>query len=390
MPAIAIHHTETDTESVWDGPAEVAACPNEAGPLRHMHAWRDADGEPDAKQSYKFPHHKAGDDTPANINGVNNALARLSQADIPEGDRAGVEAHLRAHREDAGLEDEASIDDNIPARRNARHEPIRCFEGNARPHEPFWTWRNTLDGAPSNGGSEPEMELYGYISEYSWFEDDVTPKMFKDDLWKFGGGGPITIRLNSYGGDIIAASVMKAIIIDYPGYVTMKIDGLAASAATIVAIAGDVVRIQESAFFMIHDPLVAFFFAILDIEEMSRLLESLKSAKAGIIDGYETKTGLSRLRLDRMMADETWMTGREAVNMGFADEVITAEDKATKKAKGAAMQNMAAMQNAALINALHNYRNVPAKLLALRKPDEDEPDIRNRRATEVLRAKTKF
>lgn len=102
--AIPPHSTATDTDSEWDGPGEVADAPNDASTLRHMHTWRDPDGDPDEKASYKLPHHTAGSDTPANISGVNNALARLSQSDIPDSDRDAVERHLRDHREDAGLD----------------------------------------------------------------------------------------------------------------------------------------------------------------------------------------------------------------------------------------------------------------------------------------------
>jgi ATP-dependent Clp protease protease subunit len=314
-----------------------------------MHAWIEAEGDPEAKQSYKFPHHKVGTDTAANINGVNNALARLSQSNIPSADDAGVRSHLNAHREDAGLEvtEEASIP--------RKHEPIRCFEGNAKPHEAFWRLRN----ADESVDGEPEMELYGYISEYSWWDDDITPKMFKDDLYNLGKKGPITLRINSGGGDIYAASVMRSILMDYPGNVTVKIDGLAASAATVVAIAGDVIKMQETAYFMIHDPLVAFFFAVLTLEDLSRLLDEMKVTKNGIVDAYQTKSGLNRDKLARMMADETWMTAREAKDYGFVDEVIT------QKAK----KNDQTMQNAAIINALHNFMNVPAPLKAMLQPE---------------------
>lgn len=104
MGAIRPHTTEVDTESEWDGGKAVADAPNDAEVLRYMHAWVDENGDPDAKQSYKFPHHEPRIGAPAVIAAVNNALARLSQADIPEADRAGVERHLRKHREDAGLE----------------------------------------------------------------------------------------------------------------------------------------------------------------------------------------------------------------------------------------------------------------------------------------------
>lgn len=226
------------------------------------------------------------------------------------------------------------------------NEPIRCFEGNAKPHEPFWNWRDAVEGG------EPEMELYGYISEYSWWEDDITPKMFKDDLYQVGKEGPITIRMNSYGGDVIAASLINTIIRDYPGKVTIQVDGVAASAATVVAVAGDVLRMQETAYFMIHDPLMVFFLAALNIEEMTRITESLKSVKEGIINAYETKTGLSRSRLSKLMTDETWMDAQKAIDLGFVDEIIKPGLKAIE-----------IPQNSAVVNALRNFSNVPPALM---------------------------
>lgn len=100
MPAIPVHHTDT-VEREWDGPAAVAAAPNDADVLTYMHAWRSADGDPDIKGSYKLPHHGPRTGSPAVLPAVRNALARLSQTQMPEADRAGVERHLRAHLEDA-------------------------------------------------------------------------------------------------------------------------------------------------------------------------------------------------------------------------------------------------------------------------------------------------
>ena len=382
MPAIRPHSTPTDTESAWDGPAEVAAAPEEEATLRYMHAWVDPDADPDTKTAYKFPHHKAGTDTAANINGVNNALARLPQADIPEADRAGVERHLRAHREDAGLEDEAAEDALRAANHQmiSVHEPIRCFEGNAKPHEPFWTWRAAVEE-----DDEPEIELYGYISEYSWFDDDITPKMFKDDLQRYGAGGPITIRMNSYGGDVIAASLISTFIRDYSGRVTVQIDGVAASAATVVAVAGDRIRMQDTGYFMIHDPLVAFFLAVLNIEELSRLVGSLEAVKEGIINAYENRTGLSRARLSRMMTDETWMDAQKALALGFIDEII---DKKKKKKKQPEMPMEPMMQNAAFLNALKTYRNVPPELLSSKPAHEDHQESSNQAGMQLKPALT--
>ena len=248
-------------------------------------------------------------------------------------------------------------------------DPIRCFEGNAKPHEPFWTFKDAVDGG------DPELELNGYISEFSWFEDDITPKMFKDDLERVGKGGPLTIRLNSYGGDVIAASRINAIIREYPGKVTVQIDGVAASAATVVAVAGDLLRIQETAYFMIHDPLAVFFLAELNIEDLTRMTESLKSVKEGIINAYETKTGLSRSRISNLMTEQTWMDAQKALDLGFVDEVIRGE---TKK--------MFLPQNAAAINALRNYSNVPEALLA----EESEPVIVQTESPEKARLRAEI
>jgi ATP-dependent Clp protease protease subunit len=161
--------------------------------------------------------------------------------------------------------------------------PIRLFEGSAKPNQPFWGLRNAAET-----GEEPEIELYGVISEYSWWDDEVTPQMFRDDLNKLGNGGPVTVRINSYGGDVIAASVMRSILAEYPGRVTCRIDGICASAATVVALGANVVRMQDSAYMMIHDP-AAGVMGYYAVEDLVRLIDQLKSIKEGIVNVYENK-----------------------------------------------------------------------------------------------------
>jgi ATP-dependent Clp protease protease subunit len=325
MGAIKVHHTATDDQAAWDGPAETA------------------------NEEESSADNTGGAGTPAGI-------SKLDGTPLPAG----------------------------------RHEPIRCFEGAAQPHERFWRFRNAVDGDPA---SEPEMELYGYISEYSWFDDDITPKLFKDDLYKFGAGGPITIRMNSYGGDVIAASMMRAIIQDYPGRVTVRIDGIAASAATVVAMAGDLVKIQDTAYFMIHDPLVVFFLAALNIEDLGRLLDELKTVKGGIMGAYQDRTGLSSTRISKMMTDETWMSAQEAVDLGFADQVVGGKSKKKDKA----VQPPAPA--VAMINAIKNYRNVPAELMKRLQSVNVQPAVMqvdnpsdgdHNQATDRLRAEVKI
>lgn len=238
-------------------------------------------------------------------------------------------------------------------------KPLRVFEGTAEPHQPFWKMRMNTD----EPGSGPEIEFYGYISEYSWFEDDITPKMFKDDLYQAGNGGPVTVRMNSGGGDVFAASVIRSTLVDYPGKVTVRIDGLAASAATIVAMAGDKVRMQDTAYFMIHDPSTLVWG---NIDELKQVLEILKTVKEGIMDAYETRSKMGREKLSKLMTAETWMTANQAVEWGFVDEVIS-----DPKRNG----NASALKNVAVVNALRSYQNLPKALQNLLKQDLPSQDL---------------
>ena len=252
----------------------------------------------------------------------------------------------------------------------SNHNPIRCFEGNAKPYEPFWKWVN-LDS------DMPELELYGVISEYSWMDDDITPKRFKQDLYEYGKGGPVKLRIDSPGGDVIAASVIRSIMSEYPGEITAQIDGMAASAAVIVSITANKVQIMDSAYMMIHDPLVIVLLAALNIETLKQLHDNLKSIKDGIIPAYAQRTGLSENQISNMMTRETWMSAREAVEFKFADEIIAGG----KKSKAAAIQNIA------YVNALTNYENVPHELLnsSSETPQETGAVVDEERARQIER-----
>jgi len=239
--------------------------------------------------------------------------------------------------------------------------PIRCFEGSANPYEPFWKFRD----AAEPGGST-ELELYGPISEYSWLGDEITPKKFKDDLNKFGSGGPVLLKINSPGGDPIAASVMRTIMMEYSGEITTRIDGMAASAAVAVALAGKSIKIMDTAYMMIHDPAVVVMMAALNIETLGALRDDLKSIKQGLVDTYAARTGLNADRVSRMMTAETWMSAQEAVSYGFADEVISGGQKPANQ-----------FSNMAFVNALQNYVNVPQALLPRDAEAESMPESRD-------------
>ena len=179
----------------------------------------------------------------------------------------------------------------------------------------FWVWKNQAD---ENGTEERILELYGTIAEESWFDDDITPKMFRDEL--FSGTGKVTVWLNSPGGDCVAASQIYAMLMDYKDDVTVKIDGVAASAASVIAMAGTTVLMAPTALMMIHNPATGVFG---DHVDMQKAIEMLSEVKESIINAYARKTGMSRAKLSRMMEDETWMNARKALELGFIDKLTT-------------------------------------------------------------------
>ena len=178
----------------------------------------------------------------------------------------------------------------------------------------FWNW-------VKNEGElfeERTLFLNGEISDETWYGDEVTPKLFKDDLDKCQGD--ISVWINSPGGDVFAAAQIYNMLMDYKGNVTVKIDGIAASAASVIAMAGTKVLMSPVSMLMIHNPMTAAFG---DCGEMQKAIEMLGSVKDSIINAYEIKTGLSRARLSHLMDAETWMDANKAVELGFADEIMT-------------------------------------------------------------------
>ncbi len=179
----------------------------------------------------------------------------------------------------------------------------------------FWKWRNQAEA-----GTAPEertLFLNGTIAEESWFDDDVTPQLFKDEL--NSGTGDITVWINSPGGDCVAAAQIYNMLSNYKGKVTVKIDGIAASAASVIAMAGDTVLVSPVSMLMIHNPATI---AWGDHAEMQKAIDMLSEVKESIINAYVLKTGLSRPKLSHLMDAETWMDANKAVELGFADEVM--------------------------------------------------------------------
>lgn len=183
----------------------------------------------------------------------------------------------------------------------------------------FWNWARDEDTG------ERTLYLCGVIAETSWFDDDITPAMFKQDL--LSGEGDITVWINSPGGDCLAASQIYNMLMDYKGNVTVKIDSLAASAASVIAMAGTKVLISPTGLMMIHNPASI---AIGDTAEMRKAIQMLDEVKESIINAYEIRTGLSRAKLSHLMDGETWMNANMAIELGFADELLFTDTKESK------------------------------------------------------------
>ena len=192
----------------------------------------------------------------------------------------------------------------------------------------FWTFR-----AAAEENAAPELILYGDIASETWWGDEVTPRQFTEELDALGAVPEIVVRINSGGGDVFAANAIYTRLKDNAAKITVKIDGWAASAATIVAMAGDVIEIPGNGVFMVHDPsmgLLGYF----NEADLVKLTDEIKVIKQSIVNGYALKTGKPADEIASIMAAETWYDGKQAVKAGFCDKLMF-EDAETTVENGA-------------------------------------------------------
>ena len=192
----------------------------------------------------------------------------------------------------------------------------------------FWTFR-----AAAEENAAPELILYGDIASETWRGDEVTPRQFTEELDALGAVPEIVVRINSGGGDVFAANAIYTRLKDNAAKITVKIDGWAASAATIVAMAGDVIEIPGNGVFMVHDPsmgLLGYF----NEADLVKLTDEIKVIKQSIVNGYALKTGKPADEIASIMAAETWYDGKQAVEAGFCDKLMF-EDAETTVENGA-------------------------------------------------------
>lgn len=222
----------------------------------------------------------------------------------------------------------------------------------------FWNWTQTDAG-------ERELRIEGVILDEDWFDEGVTPAAFREELMQ--GEGDITVWINSPGGICTAAAEIYTMLMEYKGNVTVKIDALAASAATVIAMAGGTVEISPVAQMMIHNP---WSMAVGDAAEMKRTAQMLETVKESIMNAYELKTGLPRDEISELMDAETYLDANEAVKYGFADSIMYADDDGEEMPAAACSQSAVMDEMFAAVKA-KAMKKMTAR--AQTKPKAQEP-----------------
>ena len=181
--------------------------------------------------------------------------------------------------------------------------------------EKFWNWIHD-----DSGGRV--LRLEGPIDSESYWGNEITPQDFRDEI--YAEDSDLTILLNSPGGNVFCAAEIYTMIRDYPRNVTVRIASIAASAASVIAMAGDTVQMSPTALLFVHDPSTI---AMGNAKDMEKAIATLNEIKESIINAYMAKTGLSHNRISKLMSDETWINAKKAVELGFADVILFDEKK---------------------------------------------------------------
>jgi ATP-dependent Clp protease protease subunit len=202
---------------------------------------------------------------------------------------------------------------------------------------------------------------------YEWFGDSHTsPNKFRNELKSYSGKN-ITLWIDSFGGDTIAAAGIYNALKEHKGKITAKIDGKAMSAASVIAMAADEIKMSPLAIMMIHNPWSGTYGEAKDMRHMADILDEVKET---IVNAYQAKTGLSRKKISEMMDNETWMSAKTAVNEGFADSILYTEDKdKDDKIENSFMFSRMAIQNSSKL-AFDKFYELYNERLKRKEDDE--------------------
>jgi len=220
----------------------------------------------------------------------------------------------------------------------------------------FWNFKQE--------GTVGELTLYGDIASSTWWGDEITPKQFKTDLDALGAVDTLNVFINSGGGDVFAGQAIYSMLKRHAANKVVYIDGLAASAASLIAMAGDKIIMPANAMMMVHK---AWTIALGNADELRKMADDMDKMDSSIAQAYETKTGKTKEEILAIMEAETWMTAEEAVTDGFADEIEQEKKLAASIDGGFLMLNNQKFD-------LENYKNFrPEAVEAYRAVAVPEP-----------------
>lgn len=218
--------------------------------------------------------------------------------------------------------------------------------------------------------------LYGEISEYSWYGDEIAPEVFNNDLKEIGAVEEITVRINSGGGDVFAAVAIYTRLKEHKAKIAVKIDGWCASAATIIAMAGDTVEISVAGVFMIHDPLAGLL-GYYNTTELNKIVKELETIKQSIVNCYMTVSDKSEEEIKSLMTDEgTWFTGQEAVDAGFCTAVMLTDVKTEVEDAETVVVNAVSI-------GLERFHTVPKGLLGYKSSLNNNTNAKNKEESKM-------
>jgi ATP-dependent protease ClpP protease subunit len=202
------------------------------------------------------------------------------------------------------------------------NQEIKTSQG-AGGEKAFWQFKNS-----ANAQGEATLYIYGDIVTYDmgdWnFPDDVVPNKFRNELKALGDVRTLHVRINSGGGSVFAAYAIMNLLKSHPAGVWVYNDGIAASAATVIAMAGDRIFTALGSVWMVHLPAMSLR-GVYDAKALAKTQEALGVIQESMLEIYSERTGLPKGELETMMEAETWLTGTQAVELGLADEVVGAE-----------------------------------------------------------------
>lgn len=208
-----------------------------------------------------------------------------------------------------------------------------------------------------------EIEILGEIGDSGWSTTFTTASMVKDRL-KSLGRAPVLVTINSPGGDAFEGIAIYNLLREHPGKITVNVLGLAASAASIVAMAGDSIKMGEAAFMMIHSAWGVVVGNESDMREMADVLDGIDQAVASL---YAARAGMAKDKVRVLMQKETWMSAADAVRDGFADIAVAEPAQPQPKAAATRLPIFAATPTA-LLAASGNRQGQVVRLSAFASP----------------------